>query len=210
MDIRALGGEEFLLFVQVLTLGRDDALRVKHHDILLLCTDGHIELGAADGGSAGAVHHDLHLPDVLANHLHGVLQTGGADDGRSVLVVVHHGDVERLLQALLDIEAFRGLDVLQVDTAEGGGDALHSLAEFLGVFLVHLDIKHIDTAVDLEEQTFSLHHGFAAHGADVAETQHRGAVGYHGHEVALVRVFISIVGVILNLQTGERHAGRIR
>ena len=89
-----------------------------------------------------------------------------------MLVVVHHGDVERFLQAFFDIEALRCLDVLKVDTSEGRSNALNSLAELLGVFLCYLDIKHVDTTIYLKEQSFSLHNGLTAKCANIAQTQY--------------------------------------
>ena len=86
-----------------------------------------------------------------ADHFHGILKTSGRDDGCAVLVVVHHGDVEGSLQTLLDVEALRGLDILQVDATKGGGDALHGLTELFRILLGHLNIKYVDAAVDLEE-----------------------------------------------------------
>ena len=87
-----------------------------------------------------------------------------------MLVVVHHGDVERTLQTFLNIKTFWSLDVLQVNAAESGGDALYGLTELLRVFLCHLDVKHIDAAIDLEQQSLTFHHRLSAHGANVAET----------------------------------------
>ena len=209
MDIRTAGGEELLLFVEVGTTGRDDTLRVEHHNVLLLGTDGHIEFGTTDGGSTGTVDHNLHFLDVLANDLHRVLQSSGGDDGRAVLVVVHHGDVETLLQTFLDIEALRGLDVLEVDAAEGGGDAFYGLTELLRILLGHLDVEHVDATVDLEQQAFTFHDGLAAHGTDVTQSEDGGTVGDDGHEVALVGVFISCIWILLNLQTGESDTRRV-
>ena len=123
-----------------------------------------------------------------------------------MLVVVHDGYVERLLQALLYIEALGGLDVLEVDAAKGGGDALHGLAELLRVFLVDFDVEHVDTAIDLEEQALALHHGLAAHGTDIAQSEDGCAVGDDCHKVALVSVLVSIVWIILNLKTGISDA----
>ena len=122
---------------------------------------------------------------------------------------MHHGDVECLLQTILDIEALRRLDVLQVDTAEGGGDTLHSFAELLRILFSHFNVKHIDTAVNLEEQTFTLHHGLAAHGADVTKSEHSCSVRDHCHQITFVGVLVSIVGILLNLQTGISHARRV-
>ena len=59
--------------------------------------------------------------DVAAGQLQRVDEAGGGDDGGAVLVVVEDGDVEQLLQLLLDDEAVRRLDVLQVDAAEASG-----------------------------------------------------------------------------------------
>ena len=199
MDIGTLCGEETLLFVQVLTRSGDDAFRVEHHDVLLPCADGHVELRTGDGGGTGTIDDDPDLGDVLADNLHRVLQTGGGDDGRAVLVVVHYGDVERTLQTVFDVEALRGLDVLQIDTAKGRRNALHGLAELLGILFVDFDVEHVDTTVYLEEQTLAFHDGLAAHGTNVAESQHRRAVRDDGHEVALVCVLVGVVGILLNL-----------
>ena len=89
-----------------------------------------------------------------------------------MLVVVHDGDVEGFLQALLNVEALRRLDVLQVNTAKSGSDALYGLAELLRVFLVDLDIEDVDAAIDFEEQSFTFHHRLAAHGTNIAQTQY--------------------------------------
>ena len=209
MDVRSRGGEELLLLVQVLALGRDDTLRVEHHDILLLGADGHIELRTADGCSTSTIHHDLYILDVLADHLHRIFQSCCRDDGCTVLVVVHYGDVECLLQALLDVKALRRLDVFEVDASEGGSNALYGLTEFLGILLCHLDVEHVDTAIDLEKKSLSLHHRLAAHRTDVAQTEYSGAVRNHSYEVSLVRVLIRSVGVFLNFQTGIGHTRRV-
>ena len=126
-----------------------------------------------------------------------------------MLVVVHHRDIERAFQTFLDVEALRGLDVLEVDAAKSGGDALYGLTELLRVFLVDLDVKDVDATINLEEQTFTLHHGFAAHGTNVAQSQDGGAVGDNGHEIAFIRVFISVVGILLDFQTGVSNTWRV-
>ena len=77
MDICATGGEEFLLLVQVGAAGRDNPLRVKHDDILLLGTNGHIKFGTRDGSSTGTVDYNLHFLDILAVYFQRILQTSG-------------------------------------------------------------------------------------------------------------------------------------
>ncbi len=151
----------------------------------------------------------MHLGDVLAGNLQRILQSGCRDDGGAVLVVVHDGDVERALQPFLDGETLRRLDVFEVDAAERRGNLLHRLAELVGVFLVDLNVEDVDTAVDLEQQSLAFHDRLAAHGTDVAQSQYGSTVGDDRHEVALVGVFVDVVGVLLNLQTGERHPRRV-
>src|SRR5665811_2624610 len=73
-------------------------------------------------GGTHAGHHDAHVLDALADDAQRVRQRGEHHDGRAVLVVVEHGDVEELAQPGLDLEAARRRDVLQVDAAVDGGD----------------------------------------------------------------------------------------
>ena len=87
-----------------------------------------------------------------------------------MLIVVHDGNVEGALQTLLYVETLRGFDVLKIDAAECRGNFLHSLAELLRVFFCHLYIENVNASVNLEEQAFALHHGLAAHRADVAKS----------------------------------------
>ena len=56
---------------------------------------------------------------VAAGEVQRVDQAGGGDDRGAVLVVVEDRDVHQLAQALLDDEAVRRLDVLEIDAAEG-------------------------------------------------------------------------------------------
>ncbi len=74
----------------------------------------------AIAGRAGAVHHQLGVAQFAAGQMAGIDQPRRRDDGGAVLVVVEHRDVHQLAQPLLDHEAFRRLDVFQVDAAEAG------------------------------------------------------------------------------------------
>ena len=49
-------------------------------------------------------------------------QAGGGDDGGAVLVVMEDRNVHQFAQALLDDEAFRRLDVLEIDAAPAGAE----------------------------------------------------------------------------------------
>ncbi len=90
-----------------------------------------------------------------------------------------------------------------------GSSAFHGLYEGLGVGYVQFDVEHVDVRVDFEQQSFSFHHGFGGLGAYVAQAQHRGTVGDHGHQVALGGVFVHVVHVGGDFQARNRHAGRV-
>ena len=61
-----------------------------------------------------------------------------------MLVIVHHGDVQLLLQPSFNLKTFRCLDVLQVDTAKSGGYPLDRLYKLIHVLRVHLNVKNIN------------------------------------------------------------------
>ena len=79
----------------------------------------------------------LHL---AAGQVERVDQPGGGDDRGAVLVVVEDRDVHQLAQPLLDDEAFRRLDVLEVDAAEGGPEIAHAVDELVDVLGVDLEV----------------------------------------------------------------------
>ena len=117
--------------------------------------------------------------------------------------------MSRVFFRFLDIETLRGLDVLEVDAAKGGGYALYSLAELLRVFLSDLDVEDVDATIDLEEQSLTLHDGFAAHGTNVAQAQHGSTIADDSYQIALGGIFIRIVWVLLDFQTGVGDTWRI-
>ena len=123
-----------------------------------------------------------------------------------MLVIMHHRDVEGLLQTLFDVEALRRLDILQVDTTESRCNLLNGLAEFLWIFLIDFDIENIHSTINLEQQSFTFHYWLTAHRADVAKSEHSSTVTDHSYQVTLVCVFVNFVWVLLNLQAWESYA----
>jgi hypothetical protein len=127
-----------------------------------------------------------------------------------VLVVVEHRDVHPLAQRALDDEAFRRLDVFQVDAAEGGLQRGDDVDQLVRVFLVDLDVEHVDAGELLEQHALAFHHRLAGERADVAQAQHRGAVGDHADQVGARGQLAGLLRVGDDRLAGVGHAGRIR
>lgn len=68
---------------------------------------------------------DLRLVDVFADNFHGVDESSQRHDGRTVLVVVKHGDVQLALSRS-SIQTLRRGDIFEVDRAKTWCDSLDS------------------------------------------------------------------------------------
>ena len=209
VNVASRSGKFALLLVEVRTVVGDYAFAVEHHDVFAANAKANIQFSAADGCRTGSVHHHLHVFNLLACNNECVQQSGCRNYGSAVLVVVHHRNVELCLEASLNLEALRCLDVLKVDASKGGRDGFHSLHKAVGVFLVHFDVEHVDAAVNLKQQTFTLHHRLAAQRANVAKPKHRGAVADYCHQVALVGVLVCVVRIFLYFEARLSHARRV-
>ena len=90
-------------------------------------------------------------------------------------------------------EAFGGLDVLQIDAAEGDADVLDHGDELVGVGGLDLDVDAVDVGEAFEQDGLALHHRLGRHVAEVAEAQDGRAVGDHGDQIALGRIVVGLV-----------------
>ena len=124
-----------------------------------------------------------------------------------MLIVMEYRDLHRFLQPGFDLEAFRSLDVFQVDAAEGRLQQLHALDDVVHVLGADFDVEHVDVGESLEQNSLAFHDRLAGHGADVAQPEHCCAVGDHRNQVPLGGVLESVVWVLLNVQAGCRHPG---
>ncbi len=186
----------------------DHAFGVAKHDVFRPHAHRLKQLDARDAGRAGAVHHQLRVAQIASGEMAGIDQSRGGDDCGAVLVVVEHRDVHQFAQPLLDHEALRRLDVLQVDAAEAGKEA-HGVHHVIDIFRVDLQVDAIDVGEALEQRDLALHHRLGCHRAEIAQPQHSGAVRHHRHHVALRRVIVGESRIALDVQAGLRHAGRV-
>jgi hypothetical protein len=160
-------------------------LGVKRENILFVDTVGVIYQGRTEKMNPYKQRYAVDTKArTISDALKGVQERGPGDDGGPVLVVVEYRDLHPRAQLLLDVEALRCLDVLQVDAAEGGLERGDDVDQLVGVGLVHLDVKDVDAGELLEEHRLAFHHRLARERADVAQPEHGGAVGDDGDEVA--------------------------
>ena len=117
---RLIGGHRAVEVVRALGVQR--AARVAADDVRRRPPASRIFVDRDAGGAEADAPARAGPRSALAGELEGVEQRGEHDDRGAVLVVVEDGDVELGLQPLLDLEAARRGDVLEVDAAEAGGD----------------------------------------------------------------------------------------
>ena len=165
----------------------DRPLPIAHDHILMRHAHRLDQLCAGDGGGARAVDHHLDLGQLLACQFACVDQPGGGDDGGAMLIVMEDGDVHPLPQGLLDDEAFRRGDILQIDAAEARLHQLHGLDEPFRIFGLQLDIDRVDIGEPFEQDRLAFHHRLGGQRPQIAQAQNGGAVGDDRDQIALGR-----------------------
>ncbi len=122
-----------------------------------------------------------------------------------MLVVVEDGNVEQLLELLLDDEAVGSLDVLQVDAAEGRRQIAHAVDEGVHVLGVDEKIHGVDVGEALEQRALAFHHRLGGERTEVAESEDRRSIGHHRDEVALVGVVVGARWILVDRVYRDGH-----
>ena len=175
----------------------------------MLHAEEHQELGDRDRRCAAAVDHHLDILHLAAGQAAGVDERRAAADRRAVLVVVEHRDVADLLELALDLKAARCCDILQIDAAERTGDQLDGAHDLVHVLGRHAERERIHIRERLEQRALALHDRHAGDRADIAQTEHSGAVRDDRDQIVAAGVGVAQGRVILDLEAGLGHAGRI-
>ena len=181
-------------------------LGVKHIDMFAAHSQRHVELGARNAGGSGPDDDDLHILQLAARQLGGVQKGGAGDHRRSMLVVMEHGNIHLLAEAFLHHEAFRSLDVLQIDGAEGGLHGLDRFNQLFRLLHVQLNVKNVNVREYLEQNALAFHHRLGRIRADIAQPQNGGAVGDHAHQIGTPGIQGALGRIFLNAETGFGYA----
>ena len=187
----------------------DDTLGVAQDQVLGREADRLEQFEAGDAGGAGAVADQPGRLDVASGEIERIEQARGGDDRGAVLIVVEHRDVEQLAQPLLDDEALRRLDVLEIDAAPALAEQLHAIDDLVGILGGHFEIDGVDVGKALEQHRLAFHHRLGRERAEVAEPEDRGAVGDDGDEIAFGGVVVGLQLVLGDRQHRNGHAGRV-
>ena len=169
----------------------DDALGVAQDDVRGLEPDRLDQVETGDAGGSGAVADEARGLDVASGQMDGVDHPRGGDDRGAVLVVVKDGNVHHLAQALLDVEALRRLDVLEIDPAERRPKVFHRVDEFVRILRPDFEVDRIDVGKALEQHRLAFHHRLGRQRSEVAEAQNRRAVGDDRDHVAAHGVVVN-------------------
>ena len=164
--------------------GVDHAFHVHHEHVLVLEAERHEQVEAGERGGAGAAGHEPDLAQSLADQVQPVQDRGRDDDRGAVLIVVKHRDAHAGAELCLDLEAFRRLDVLEIDCAEGRLQRGDDLDQLVRVALVDLDVESVDAGELLEQNGLAFHHRLGGKRADRAEAEHGGAIADHADQIA--------------------------
>ena len=126
-----------------------------------------------------------------------------------MLVVVQDRDVEVALETLFDLEATRRADVLEIDPSEPGRDPPNGVDDLVRILRPQADRVGVDVGEFLEQHRLAFHHRHGGFRPDVAQTEHRGTVGDHGHRVVLDGECVDLALVGRDRLAHARDAGRV-
>jgi hypothetical protein len=153
--------------------------------------------------------HQPHLGERFSLHQKPVPHRRGNRDRGAVLVVMKHRDLHPGAEIGLDRETLRRLDVLEIDRPERRLQRRDDVAETLRIGGIDLDIEDIDAGEFLEQDRLALHHRLARERPDIAEAEHRRAVGDDGDEIAARGQIIGGIGIGDDRIAGGGDPGRI-
>src|SRR5262249_50580695 len=128
----------------------------------------------------------------------GIRQSCECNDRGPMLVVVQYRLGDPCAQLLLDLEALGRGYIPELDRPEGTLNGRAGPDPPSGARLVEKDGHSTETHEISKQGSLALHHGKTRERTNVAESEHRRAVGDNRHGVVKVREFVSSLRVLLD------------
>ncbi|MNN28164.1 hypothetical protein D3C81_1417230 [compost metagenome] len=85
-----------------------------------------------------------------------------------MLIIMKYGNIQLCGQPPFNLKAARRTDILQIDSAEAGGNRFHYTDDLLWVFRVQAERKSINVRQLLEQHRLTLHNRHCRLWADIA------------------------------------------
>src|SRR5262249_4199935 len=126
-----------------------------------------------------------------------------------VLVVMKNRNFHAFLEPRLDLETFRPLYVLEINTAERrlkGGHRLNHTVDGVGG---DLDVEDIDAGEFLEKNRLAFHDRLGRKRTYVAQSEHSRAITDHRDQIGAGRKGGCFRRVVGDLKAGSRNSWRI-
>ena len=168
MNICTVGCKKSFLLIQVGTLLWDNSLAIQHDNILQTSAQRNIKFGTWYRRCTSSVYHNPHIFYLLACYLKRIQQTRTWNNRCTMLIIMHHRDVEFFLQPLFYLKTLRSLYIFQVNTSECGSNCLYCFNKLIGIFFINFYIEHVNSGIDFKQQSFTFHNWFPAFGTNIA------------------------------------------
>ena len=136
-----------------------------------------------------------------------IQQRGPNHNRRAMLIIMEHRNLHALTELLLDIKAFRRLDIFEIDTPEGGFQTGDDLDQFVRIIFADFQIEDIDIGELLEQHAFAFHHRLRRQRTDIAEAKHCRTVGNDAYQIGSRRQCCHLFRFRNDLFAGRRHTG---
>src|SRR5262249_60183628 len=122
--------------------------------IALVRADAAKKFKPGNASAAGAVANELGGGNFAAGEFQRVDQAGGGDDRGAVLIIMEDRHIEEFAQLLLDDEAFRRLDIFEINSAPALAEQLDAIDELVRVLGRYFQINGVDIGETLEQNRF--------------------------------------------------------
>ena len=197
-------GHLLLTEVEALITLADDAMNVAHDDI----AEAHLHEKLADrtAGRARTVDDDLQLAHLLAGDLYGIQKCRSYHDRGTVLVIVEYEDVALFLQLLLDLEAARSRDVLEVDTTEGASEQGDRVHDGVHILRANAERNRVHATELLKQYALAFHNRHAGLWTNITEAENRGTIGHDRDGVPTAGQLPLLLRILLDLLADRSHA----